>query len=135
MAEEKYCSFASNFQKEKPGLGGSSHATHPRSANSSGVKTASSSAEFVIDLELADEVEVSVSPHRKRHGVIQSERSGKSDTGGECAQIVKGVQATQKDVGSEDSEQTSRNDGSANKHSQKLSNSKTPSKVSGGAAA
>jgi hypothetical protein len=44
---------------------------------------------------------------------MQSERSGKSDTGGECPWIMKGVQAATQ----EDSKQTSRNDGSANKHS------------------
>jgi hypothetical protein len=45
-------------------------------------------------------------------------------------QIVKGDHATEKDVDSEDSEQISRRDGSANKNSQKLSISKPPSNAS-----
>jgi hypothetical protein len=114
-------------------------------------KTTTVSAAFVVDLEHADEMEV-VSPyHRERRGVVRGERSAKNDA--ECLQIRKGVEATK--VGSEgaqvadhreshksiasaathpmnsDSEQTSRNDGSANKHSQKLSTSQPPSNAPG----
>jgi hypothetical protein len=114
-------------------------------------KTVTGSVAFAVDLELADEGEISVAPHRKRRGVVRIERSAKNDA--VCLQIRKGVEATE--VGSEgaqvadhreshkgiasaashpmnsDSEQTSRNDGSANKHSQKVSTSKPPSNASG----
>jgi hypothetical protein len=90
--------------------------------------------------------------HKKRRGgVVKSEQSAK------CAQILKGVHATEKDVGSEDAhvadhgeshegiaaaaaaasypmnadpEQTSRNDGSAKKPSKKLSALRPPSNAS-----
>jgi hypothetical protein len=52
-----------------------------------------------------------VSPHAKRR-----ERSVENDAAGN--------HPAEDDVGSEDSEQTSRDDGSANKHPQKLSTSK-----------
>jgi hypothetical protein len=160
----------------------SSNDANSRNENGPGNNTATGLAEFVVDLELTDEVE---------------ERSGKNDAAGNCAQILKGVEATEKDVGSEDaqvarhrgersakndpagkcaqilkrghateqdvgsddaqvadhrkshegiaaaaaaaashpidsdSEQTSRDDGSANKYSQKLSISKPPSNASG----
>jgi hypothetical protein len=58
----------------------------------------------VFDLELADEVEVGVSLHRKRRNVMKSERSAKNDAAGKIAQNLKGVQATEKDVGSEDAQ-------------------------------
>jgi hypothetical protein len=78
---------------------------HPCSENFPGKKTATGSAEFVVDLEIADELEVSVSPHnRKRRGDVKSERSGKNDAAGNSAQILKGVEATEKDVGSEDAQ-------------------------------
>jgi hypothetical protein len=124
---------------------------HPRNNEGPGNKNATGSAEFVVDLELAYEVEA-VSPHKKRRGVMKSKPSGKNDAAGQCLQILKGVDATEKDVGSvadhresqegialaaaashpmnSDSEQTSRKDGSANKHSKELSTSKPPSNAS-----
>jgi hypothetical protein len=50
-------------------------------------------------------VKVSVSPRRKRHGVgaVKSERSGKNDEAGKCAQILKGVQATENESERHDS--------------------------------
>jgi hypothetical protein len=121
----------------------SSPAAHPYNENGHGKNTATGSAEFVVDLELA--------PHKKRRGV----RSGKIDAAGDCAQIMKGVHATENDVCirdaqvadhreshegvaaaasrpvNSDSEQTSRNDGSTNKHSHKLPASKPPLYASG----
>jgi hypothetical protein len=103
----------------------SSNDIHPRNEKEPRYKTATGSAEFVIDLELADEVEVQ--PHRKRRGVMRSEQN---DAVRKCAQILEGLHATEQDADSEDSEQTSRNDGSTNTNSQKLSTSKPPSNVS-----
>jgi hypothetical protein len=131
----------------------SSSYAHPRNENGPGNKTATCSAEFVVDPERADEVEVS-SHHRKRRGVMKSVRNAAV---GNVMQIPKEVHATatEKDVANRhahgmfhreshegiaaaashpmnsDSEQTSRNDGSANKHSQKVLASKPPSKASG----
>jgi hypothetical protein len=122
----------------------SSNDTRPHSENGTGDKTVTGSAEFVFDLELADEGEV-ISPHEKRRAT------------GDCAQNLKGSHATEKDVGGEDaqvtdrrefhegfattaaashpmnsdSEQTSRDDGPANKRSRKPSTSKVASIVSG----
>jgi hypothetical protein len=62
---------------------------------------------------------------------MNGERSVKNDAVGNCAQLMKGDHVIKNDVDSEDSEQTSRDDGSANKHSQKLSTSKPPSNASG----
>jgi hypothetical protein len=108
-------------------------------------------------MDLADEVEA-VSPHKMRRGVVRSGRTKKNYAAGKCVQTLERVEATEKDVGSEvtqvayplgshegvavkgaaashpmssDSEQTSRNEGSANKHFQKLSTSKSPSNASG----
>jgi hypothetical protein len=82
---------------------------HPRSGKGSGNKTAT-------DLELADEAEA-VSQHKKRRGIMNGDRSVKSDVAGNCAQLLKGHH-------SDTSEETSRDDGgSANEHSQKLSTS------------
>jgi uncharacterized protein YerC len=103
---------------------------HLRNEKDHGHKTTRGSAELAVDLELMDEVEV-VSPHKKRRGVMNGERSVKNDAVGNCAQLMKGDHVTKNNVGSEDSEQTSRDDGSANKHSQKLSTSKPPSNASG----
>jgi hypothetical protein len=103
----------------------SSNEYHPRNENCPRDETAT---EFGADLELADEVEVSVSPHKKRRGVdVRSERSANNDLAGNCAQILKGIHATEQDVGNEDSEETSRDDGSADEYSQKLPTSKPPS--------
>jgi hypothetical protein len=100
--------------------------------NGHGNKNATGSAEFVVDLELADEAEVSVSPHiRKRRGVVKSGRSVEIDGVGKCVKILKGVPAPEKDVDSEDSEQTCLDDGSATKRSRKLSTSKASSNASG----
>jgi hypothetical protein len=121
----------------------SSNDAHPRNENYPGNKTATGWATFVFDLELAEEVEVGVSLHRKRRSIMKSERSAKNDAAEKIAQTQKGVQATGKDVGSEDaqsvdhdeshegiaaaashpmysdSELTSRDDLSANKRPQK----------------
>jgi hypothetical protein len=48
--------------------------------------------------------ELEVSPHKKRRGVVKSERSAKKDAAVKCAQIMKGVEATEKDVDSEDAQ-------------------------------
>jgi hypothetical protein len=146
----------SRFSKRLREKEASYNDTHPRNGNGLKNKTATVAAEFVVDLELADEVEA-VSPHKKRRVVVRSKAGGKNDAGGNCAQVLEGIHATEKDVGSEftqvadhreshegiavaaaaashpmpsDSEQTSRNDGSANKHSQKLSTSKPASSAS-----
>jgi hypothetical protein len=131
----------------------SSKDIHPRNWNGPENKNATGSAEFCVDLELADEVEES--PHKKRRGVVSSISSSNNDAAGKCAQIVKGVEATEQDVGSEDtqvqdhneyhegipaaasqpmnsdSEHTSRDDGSPIKHSQKLLPSQPSSNTSG----
>jgi hypothetical protein len=106
-------------------------------------KTATGSAEFVVDLELADEVEIP--PYRKRRGDVKSDRSVEDDAAGKCAHILKEVNAIEKDVGSEDAHvtdhrgsregidltQTGQDDRSAEKCSRKVSTSKSPSKASG----
>jgi hypothetical protein len=135
----------------------SSNDEHPRKENGYGDKTATDSEEFVVDRELAYEVEVSVSPHKKRRGVVKSEQSAENDAAENLAQMLEEVHDTEKDGGGEDSEvanhrefhegiasaatashpmnsnseQTSRDDGSTNKHSQKRSTSKPPSNASG----
>jgi hypothetical protein len=120
----------------------SSNDDHPRTEKCHGGKTTTGSAEFIVDLELADEVEA-VAPHKKQRGVMNGERSVKKGAAGKCAIIRK-----DKDVDSEDeqvadrrqsregnaaaashpmnsdSEQTSRDDGS-------VSTSKPSSKASG----
>jgi hypothetical protein len=101
----------------------SSNDAHPRNENGSENKTATGSVESLVDLEIADKVEES--PHKKRRGVLKSKESGKNDAAGKCAQIMRGGHATETDVDSEDSKQTSRNDGSTNSNSQKLPNSKS----------
>jgi hypothetical protein len=131
---------------------------HPRNHNGPGHKTATGWAELVFDLEFADEVEDVgwVSPHRKRRRrIMKGERSAKNDVAGNIAQTLKGFQSTERDVGSEDaqvvdhyeshegidaaasrpinldSEQTSRDDGSANKHPESRSTTKPPPNASG----
>jgi hypothetical protein len=92
-------------------------------------KKATGSAEFVVSLELANDVEIS--PSGKRRGVVRSIPSAKNDAAANCAQILKGVvEATEKNVGNEDSEQTNGDDDSTKKRSQKLSISKPPSNAS-----
>jgi hypothetical protein len=132
----------------------SSHDSHPRNGNGPGNNNATGSAEFCVDLDLADEVEES--PYKKRRGVVKSNKAtGQNNATGKCAQILKGVKATEQDAGSEDaqvtddseyhtgipapssqpmnsdSEQTSRDASSPNKQSQKLSTSKPSSNTSG----
>jgi hypothetical protein len=126
----------------------SSNDAHPRNGNGPGNKTATGWAKFVFDLEVADEVEVLVSLRRKRRSIMKGERSAKNDAAGNIAQTLKEIHATDKDVGSEDtqvvdhdesyegiaagashpmnsdSKQASRDDGSANKYSQNRSTSK-----------
>ena len=101
---------------------GISNVFHPCNENVPGGKTVTNSAEFVADLELADEVEVS--PHnKKRCGVVKIQSSGNIDAAENFAQIVvksepsvkndaaensaqnlKGDHATENDDGSEDGE-------------------------------
>jgi hypothetical protein len=131
----------------------SSKGIPPRNWNGPEKKNATGSAEFCVDLKLADEVEES--PQKKRRGAVSSIPSSKNDAEGKCAQILLGVEATEQDVGSEDtqvpyhseyhegipaaasqpmnsdSKQTSRDDGSPIKHSKKLSASKPSSNTSG----
>jgi hypothetical protein len=135
-----------------------SDAHHPSNENDPNNKPATGSVDFVVDLELADKVEVSVSPHkRKRRHAVNNKQSAKNGTVGKYARILKGVEATEEDVGIEDaqvadhreshegviaaeaashpmnsvSEQNRRDDGSASKYSEKLSTSRSPSKESG----
>jgi hypothetical protein len=105
--------------------------SRPCNDHNPGNKTATGSAKLLVDLELAEEVEVS--PHKKRcGGARKSKPSVKNSAAGDCAQILEGVEATVQDAGSDDSEHTSRvEDGSANKDSRKLSTSKSPSNGSG----
>jgi hypothetical protein len=121
----------------------SSNDAHPRNENGLGKKTATGWVEFVFDLELADEEEVGISLHRKRRSVINSERSAKNDAAGKIAKTLKEIHTTEKDVEdaqvvdhdeshegiaaaashpmNSDMKQSSRNDGSANKHPQSRS--------------
>jgi hypothetical protein len=81
-----------------------SNDAHSRYENGLGNKTGTGSAEFVVDLELADEVEVSLLPHKKRRGEMKNGSSETIDSEIECSQILKGVLVTEKDVGSEDTQ-------------------------------
>jgi hypothetical protein len=117
-------------------------------------KNAKDSAKFVVDLELANDAEIS--PHRKQRVVVISISSVKNDAAGNCAIMLKGVKATEREAGSvdaqvtdhsesnesipaaaathpinSDSEQSSRDDDSTEKHTQRLSTSKPPTKASG----
>jgi hypothetical protein len=112
------------------------------------------SSESVIDPELLDETDAS--PNRKRRrGAARSKRSARNNGAGRYAQFRKGGEASEKDVGSKcvpvvehrlshdgiaaaethpmdsDSDQISRDDGSANEHSQKRSTSKHASNAYG----
>jgi hypothetical protein len=59
----------------------SSKDTYLRSDNGPGDKTVTGSVEFIIDLELADRVEV-VSPNQKRRVVVRRKRSLKTGAAG-----------------------------------------------------
>jgi uncharacterized protein YerC len=63
-------------------------------------KTARGSAKFVYDLEFVDEVEA-VAPQKKQRGVVRRKPNGKNDVGESCAQSLKGVHTTERNVGSE----------------------------------
>jgi hypothetical protein len=119
---------------------------HPE--NGPGQKTAAGWAEFVFDLELAEEEKAGISLHKKRRRIMKSERSVKNDAARKKAQTLKEIHTTDEDVGSEDAqvvdhdeshrgiaaaashpmnsdpEQTGQDDGSANKHPQSRSTSK-----------
>jgi acetyltransferase-like isoleucine patch superfamily enzyme len=73
-----------------------SYNAYPRNENGPGNKTTIGLASFVFDLEVADEVVVS--QYRKRRGAIIGKPSGKNAAVGKCVQILKGVNATEKDV-------------------------------------
>jgi hypothetical protein len=49
-----------------------------------------------VDMDLADEVEISASPHKKRRGVTKSERSAQHNAAGESAKTLKGVPGPKK---------------------------------------
>jgi hypothetical protein len=126
----------------------SSNDANPRNENGPGSKTATGWAEFVFDLELADEVEVGYSVHRKRRSIMKSERSAKNDAARKIAQTLNEIHTTENGIGSEDAQvmdhneshegiaaaashptnlnpkQTDQDDGSANKHRQSRSTSK-----------
>jgi hypothetical protein len=51
----------------------SSSDDHPCDEKDPGHKTTTASAEFEVNLELMDEMEVVVSPHKKRRGVMNDE--------------------------------------------------------------
>jgi hypothetical protein len=116
----------------------------PRNENGPRDNNAAGSAEFVVDLELVDNVEVSPR-NRKRRGVVKSERNVKKDAARKRAQICsdeaqvtdhreshKGLPAAAaaSHPMNSDSEQTSPDDGSTNEHSQKRSTSEPPSNAS-----
>jgi hypothetical protein len=111
---------------------------HPRNESESRYKTTAtgSAPGFVADLDLTDEVEV-VSPQKKRRGVTEIEQRGRNNATGDHTQLLKGKHAAEKEAAVEatshplnsDSKQTSQNDGSANKHSKKVSTLKAPSKA------
>jgi hypothetical protein len=82
-----------------------SNDAHPRNENGPrNNKTATGWAKFVFDLEIADEVEVGVSSHRKRRSVTKSERSANNDAAGKIGQTLKEIHATEKGIGSEDAQ-------------------------------
>jgi hypothetical protein len=95
------------------------------SSNDSGEKTATGSTEFVVDLELADEVELS--PNKKRRGVTTGIPNGENDAVRKCGQILNGLKANEEDVSSEASKQTRRDDGDDGS----VSTPKPPSNASG----
>jgi hypothetical protein len=108
-----------------------SDAHHPINENDSGSKIATGSAEFVVDLELADEVEVSVSAHKRKRRANNDAavEATEKDVGVEDAQVTDHRESHQSSIAAalhpvnSDSEQTNRDDGSTNKHSEKPSTS------------
>jgi hypothetical protein len=117
----------------------SSDDAHPRNENGPTDKNATDSAEFVVDLELVDEVEVSPAHTTKRRGVLKSERCVKNDAAGKCAQIGsddaqvadhpeshEGIAAAASHPMNSDVKHTSPDDESKNKFSQNASTSKAP---------
>jgi hypothetical protein len=74
---------------------------NPRNENGPGNNTATGWAKFVFDLELADEMKVGLSLHRKRRSIMKSERSAKNDAAGKIAQTLTEIHATEKEVGSD----------------------------------
>jgi hypothetical protein len=133
------------------------HAHHPSNENDPENTPITGSVDFVVHPEPVDDVEIFSPDRRKRRHVLQNVAN---DTVGKCAQILKGVEATEEDVGIEDvqvadhhhksnegvaaatataalhhmnsdSEQISQDNGSTNMHSQKPSNSEPPSNASG----
>jgi hypothetical protein len=138
----------------------SSNDAHLRNGDGPVDTTATSTETFIVDLELEDEVEVSVPPKKNRRGARRSKRSEKNDAAESCVESLKGVHATENDVDSEDvedvqvvdhceshkgiaatiavshpmsldSDHTNPNDESTNDYSQKLSTSEPPSNASG----
>jgi hypothetical protein len=76
--------------------------TCPRNESIPGDKILTGSAEFVVDLKLADEVEVS--PHnKKQRGVVKIERSGNNDAAGKSVLD----HSTEEDASSEDDDHLS----------------------------
>jgi hypothetical protein len=98
-----------------------------RNENGPGKKKVTGSAEFVADLELADEVEKL--PQTKRPGAVRSDPSVRNDAAGNFAQVLKGVEATAKKVPVKTQSKQAQTMGlqPATKHFQKLSTSKPPS--------
>jgi flagellar biosynthesis GTPase FlhF len=113
--------------------------TYHRNESGSGNKTATGSVEFVVDPELADEVEISVLPHSRKRGNVKNdaavEATERDVSVSENAQVADhreshediAVVAAALHPMNSDQERTSQNDGSANKHSQKASTSKPSS--------
>jgi hypothetical protein len=117
----------------------SSDDAHPRNENVPTDKNAPGSAEFVVDLELVDEVEVSPAHNKQRRGVLKSELCVKNYAAGKCAQIDsdgahvadhpeshEGIAAAASHPMNSDVEHASPDDGSKNEFSQNGSTSKVP---------
>jgi hypothetical protein len=83
----------------------SNHAHHPSDKNDPGNTPATGSPDFVVDLKLADEVEVSISEQKRmRCDNVNNKQGAKNDAAGKYGRILKGVEATEKDVGIEDAQ-------------------------------
>jgi hypothetical protein len=112
----------------------SSNDDHLRDKIGPGNKTSTGPADFVVDLEFADEVEVSPLDI-KRRGVVNGERNANNDS--EDAHVAdhreshEGIAPAASHPMNSDSEQTNRDVSSTNMRSQKLSISKPPSNASG----